>query len=71
MDAVLPIPILTRAEFLQRIKLRGSCIILTALSLSLYMLHVVVRHTLGNWLAVQCSAALRPLGARVLQLAPW
>jgi peptidoglycan/LPS O-acetylase OafA/YrhL len=71
IGAILLVSVITRAEFLQRIFTTSIAQYLGDISLSLYMLHVVVLHTLGNWLIVQCSAATRPLGAWGFTVGIW
>jgi peptidoglycan/LPS O-acetylase OafA/YrhL len=61
--AILLVFVLAHAEFLQRIFTTRIAQYLGDISLSLYMLHVVVLQTLGNWLIVGCLSATRGLGS--------
>jgi peptidoglycan/LPS O-acetylase OafA/YrhL len=61
--AILLVFVLARAEFLQRIFTTRIAQYLGDISLALYMLHVVVLQTLGNWLIVACLSATRGLGS--------
>lgn len=63
IGAMLLVSVLARSKFLQKIFTTRIAQYLGDISLSLYILHVLVLHTLGNWLIVQCSTAMRPLGS--------
>lgn len=54
--------VLAQSRFLQRIFTTRVAQYLGDVSLSLYMLHIIVLHTLGNWLIVQCLAIMHPFG---------
>jgi peptidoglycan/LPS O-acetylase OafA/YrhL len=63
IGAILLVSVLAQSKFLQRFFTTRIAQYLGDISLSLYMLHVLVLHTLGNWLIIQCSARLRPFGS--------
>lgn len=62
IGAILLVALLTHSDFLQKIFTTRISQYLADISLSLYMLHVLVMHTLGNWLIVNCSTMMRPFG---------
>jgi Predicted acyltransferases len=63
IGAILLVSVLAQSEFLQRIFTTKVAQYLGDISLSLYMLHILILHTLGNWLIVQCSATMRLWGS--------
>jgi peptidoglycan/LPS O-acetylase OafA/YrhL len=62
IGALLLVLILSKASFLQKIFTTRIAQYLGDISLSLYMLHVSVLMTLGNWLIVKCLIVTRGFG---------
>jgi hypothetical protein len=62
IGALLLVFILSKADFLQNIFTTRIAQYLGDISLSIYMLHVLVLITLGNWLIVKCLIVTRGLG---------
>jgi hypothetical protein len=62
IGALLLVFTLSKAEFLQKIFTTRIAQYLGDISLSIYMLHVLVLMTLGNWLIVNCLIVTRGLG---------
>jgi len=60
--ALILVFILSKAEFLQKIFTTRIAQYLGDISLSIYMLHVLVLTTLGNWLIIKCLIFTRGLG---------
>lgn len=63
LGALLLVFILSKAEFLQSIFTTKVAQYLGDVSLSIYMLHVLVLTTLGNWLIVKCLIMTRGFGS--------
>lgn len=63
VGAIMLVFVLARSEFHQAIFTTRFAQYLGDISLSLYMLHVTVLHTLANWLIVNCTAMMSPYGS--------
>jgi hypothetical protein len=63
IGAIILVSILAHSNFLQKIFTTRIAQYLGDISLLLYMLHILVLHTLGNLLIVKCSATFGPLGS--------
>jgi peptidoglycan/LPS O-acetylase OafA/YrhL len=62
LGALLLVFVLSKADFLQKIFTTRIAQYLGDISLSIYMLHVLILTTVGNWLIVHCLIATRGLG---------